>query len=147
MSDLRRSSEMVKAGERFSTLVQLTAKRVSSFAKAAGDTNPIHHDADYAKTTHFKRPIASGTHTGALLMGAAASHFSQQGAMLGLEFSFKFKRPVYADEKVDVEWLVVRVTDSERLNGQLVDLRGRLKKENGKTAVGAIGRVLLTDKL
>jgi len=80
-------------------------------------------------------------------MGATASHFSQQGAMLGLEFSLKFKCPVYADEKVKVEWLIVRVTDSERLQGQLIDLRGRLKKEDGETAVGAKGRVLLTDKL
>ena len=147
MSDLRRSSEMVKAGERFVTSVQLTAEKVSSFAKVSGDHNPIHHNPAFAKTTRFKRLIASGTQTGALLMGATASYFSSQGAMLGLEFSFKFKRPVYVDEKVDVEWLVVSVTDSERLNGQLVDLRGRLKKENGKTAVGAIGRVLLTDKL
>lgn len=137
----------VEAGQRFSSSVQLAPDTVSSFAKAAGDYNPIHHDTDYSKTTRFKRPIASGTQTGALLMGATATHFSRHGAMLGLEFTFRFKRPVYADEAVDVEWLIVRVTDSERLQGHLIDLRGRLKKENGETAVGAKGRVLLVEEL
>lgn len=137
----------IEVGTRFFKVEQLTFETVSSFAQASGDHNPIHHDPDFAKTTRFGRPIASGTQTGALLMGVTATHFSGYGAMLGLEFTFRFKRPVYADEMVEVEWLIVRVVDSERLNGHLVDLRGRLKNERGETAVGAKGRVLITDKL
>jgi hypothetical protein len=30
------------------------------------------------------------------------------------------------------------------LNGEIIDLRGRIRKENGETAVGAKGRVLVT---
>ena len=30
------------------------------------------------------------------------------------------------------------------LDGEIIDLRGRIRKENGETAVGAKGRVLLT---
>jgi len=31
-----------------------------------------------------------------------------------------------------------------RLNGEIIDLRGRIRKENGETAIGAKGRVLVT---
>jgi hypothetical protein len=67
--------------------------------------------------------------------------------MLGLEFWVKFRRPIYADETITLEWLVVSVKDSPRLNGEIVDLRGRIRKENGETAVGAKGRVLVMNSL
>jgi hypothetical protein len=38
---------------------------------------------------------------------------------------------------------VVEVTPNERLGGDIVDLRGRIKRSDGQTAVGAKGRVLV----
>ena len=74
------------ARERFSSAVSLTPSMVVAFANAAGDNNPIHHDPDFAASTRFGRPTASGPHTTALLLALTASHFSKKGAMLGLEF-------------------------------------------------------------
>jgi 3-hydroxybutyryl-CoA dehydratase len=67
--------------------------------------------------------------------------------MVGLEFWVRFRRPVFADETIQLDWLVVRVTPSERLDGEIVELRGRIKGEDGRTAVGAKGRVLVTARL
>ena len=67
--------------------------------------------------------------------------------MVGLEFWVKFRRPVYADETVTLEWLVIRVAADERLGGDVVDLRGRIKGQDGRTALGAKGRVLVTERL
>lgn len=133
--------------ERFSSEVRLTPAVVVAFANAAGDDNPIHHDAEFAATTRFGRPTASGPHTTALLLALTASHFSKKGAMLGLEFWVQFRRPVYADETIRLEWLVVKVTPNQKLRGEVVELRGRIKGQDGKTAVGAKGRVLVTDGL
>jgi 3-hydroxybutyryl-CoA dehydratase len=133
--------------ERFSSEVSLTPSEVSQFAKAAGDTNPVHHDPEFAARTRYRRLIASGTHTTALLLGLTASHFSKVGQMVGLEFWQRFRRPVFADETIRIEWLVVRVTPNQRLRGEIVELRGRIKGEDGQTAVGAKGRVLVTDQL
>lgn len=133
--------------ERFSVEITLTASRVAAFARAAGDHNPVHHDPAFAAGTRYGRLIASGSHTSALLMGLTASHFSSRGAMVGLEFWFRFRRPVHAGETVRVEWLVVKVTPHARLGGDIVDLRGRVRGQDGQTAVGAKGRVLITDQL
>jgi hypothetical protein len=91
--------------ERFSSEVQLTPATVAVYAHAAGDTNPVHHDGAFAASTRYGRLIASGTHTTALLLGLTASHFSQHGAMVGLEFWVRFRRPIYADETIRLEWL------------------------------------------
>src|ERR1700754_4984288 len=133
--------------ERFSSVVALSPASVVEFANAVGDNNPIHHDAQFAATTRFGRPTASGPHTSALLLSLTASHFSKTGAMLGLEFWVRFRRPIYADETIRLEWMVIKVTPNAKLKGDVVELRGRIKGQDGKTALGAKGRVLLTDRL
>jgi 3-hydroxybutyryl-CoA dehydratase len=133
--------------ERFSSEVTLTPAIVGAYARAAGDDNPVHHDAQFAASTRYGRTIASGTHTAALLLGLTAAHFSKKGAMVGLEFWVRFRRPVYADDTIRLEWLVIKVTPSEKLNGEIVELRGRVTGGDGHTAVGAKGRVLVTDRL
>ena len=133
--------------ERFSSEVTLTPQMAIDFATAAGDNNPIHHDAEFAATTRFHRPTASGPHTTALLLALTASHYSQKGAMLGLEFWVRFRRAIYADETIRLEWMVIKVTPNKKLKGDVVELRGRIKGQDGKTALGAKGRVLLTDRL
>jgi 3-hydroxybutyryl-CoA dehydratase len=134
-------------GERFSREVTLDPGVVAAFARAAGDDNPVHHDPAFASSTRYGRIIASGTHTTALLLGLTASHFSTKGAMVGLEFWVRFRRPIYANETITLEWLVVKVTRNERLDGEIVELRGRIKTRDGQTALGAKGRVLVTEKL
>lgn len=133
--------------ERFSTVVTLTPQSVAAFAHAAGDDNPIHHDADFAAATRFGRLTASGPHTTALLLALTAAHYSKKGAMLGLEFWVRFRRPIYADETIYLEWLVVKVTPNAKLRGDIVELRGRIQGDDGQTSVGAKGRILVTDQL
>jgi 3-hydroxybutyryl-CoA dehydratase len=133
--------------ERFSAVVSLDPSATSAFAHAVGDSNPVHHDADYAATTRFGRLLASGPQTTAHLLALTASHFSKRGAMLGLEFWVRFRRPVYADETITLEWLVISVKTNSRLNGEVIDLRGRIRNKTGETAVGAKGRVLVTENL
>jgi 3-hydroxybutyryl-CoA dehydratase len=133
--------------ERFSTEITLTPALVAAYARAAGDTNPVHHDPEFAAATRYGRLIASGTHTTALLLGLTASRYSDGRAMVGLEFWVRFRRPIYADETILLEWLVVKVTSNEKLKGDIVELRGRIRGQNGETALGAKGRILVTDRL
>lgn len=65
--------------ERFASDVVLSPAMVAAYACAAGDNNPVHHDPVFAAATRYGRPIASGTHTTALLLGLTASHFSKKG--------------------------------------------------------------------
>ncbi len=66
---------------------------------------------------------------------------------MGLEFWVRFRRPIFADEKIILEWMVIKVTPNEKLKGDIVELRGRIKGEDGKTSLGAKGKVLACDKL
>jgi 3-hydroxybutyryl-CoA dehydratase len=132
-----------RAHDRFSSEVQLDPATVSAFALGAGDDNPVHHDPELAARSRFGRLIASGPHTSALLLGLTAKHFSRFGPMLGLEFWLRFRRAVFADERIKLEWLVIRVTPNAKLSGDIVELRGRILGQDGRTALGAKGKVLV----
>ena len=67
--------------------------------------------------------------------------------MVGLEFWVGFRRPIYADELIKLEWLVIKVTPNAKLRGDVVELRGRILGQDGKTSLGAKGRVLVTASL
>jgi len=97
--------------ERFSTTVTLEPGATRRFACTVGDHNPLHHDGEFAAASRYQRLIASGTQTAAHLMALTASHFSRRGAMVGLEYWFRFRRPVYADETITLEWLVRKFSD------------------------------------
>jgi acyl dehydratase len=133
--------------ERFTSDVTLTPAMVAAYANAAGDTNPVHHDSTFAASTRYGRPIARGTFTTALVLGLTASHYSQSAAMVGLECWVRVRRPIDADETIRLEWLVVKVTPNAKLQGDVVELRGRICNQCGDTALGAKGRILVTDRL
>lgn len=133
--------------ERFSSAVALTPQIVRDYALAVGDTNPVHHDPDFAAATRYGGLIASGAHTAALLFALTASHFSAKGSVVGLGFSIRYCRPIYADETIRLEWLVRQVTPNAKLGGDIVELRGRIRGQDGRTAMQAQGRVMVTEQL
>ncbi|MEM7531510.1 MAG: MaoC family dehydratase [Chloroflexota bacterium] len=137
-------TDKIMPGQRFSKEMTLTTESVKTFAEAAGDLNPVHHDADYAATTRYKRIIASGTQTSSLMMGLTATYFSQHGSTVGLGFEMRFRLPIYADETIFIEWEIISVTPKERLGGNIVSIAGTLKNEAGAIAVEATASLLVT---
>src|SRR5690606_11296135 len=105
--------------------------------------NPIHHDPEAAARSRFQRLTASGTQTTSRLIALTATHFSKLGDMVGLEFSVKFHRPVYADDTILLEWEVLSVEHSLFLGGEVVDLRGRVSNSAKEKVISATGRVLV----
>jgi 3-hydroxybutyryl-CoA dehydratase len=132
----------LQVGYRFSGVHQFNAAQVSAFAYAAGDTNPIHHNAQAAARTRFGKPIVSGTHTTALLMGLVASHLSTLGQVVGVKFTTELLRPVFSDEQVVLKWEVIGIHAHPR-NGHYVDLEGSVSGTQEDCRVRGFGRVLM----
>lgn len=132
----------LRVGYRFSRSHRFDPAQVSAFAYAAGDTNPIHHDAHAAARTRFGKLIASGTHTTALLLGLVASHLSTMAQVVGVKFSTELLRPVFADEEVQLEWEIVAIRAHTR-DRHFVDLAGSIKGTEGDCRVLGLGQVLV----
>ena len=138
----------IQAGYAFSRVHHFDDEQVRTFARIAGDENPLHHDAGFARRTRFGGLIASGAHTTSLLMGLVGSHFVERGHVLGMSFSVDLLYPVLANETVTLEWVVASTSAAARReNGSVLELEGSMKDANGRVSVLAYGRVLFTSEL
>lgn len=129
-------------GETFSREHVFTAEKARAFATAAGDDNPLHHDAAFAAASRYGRLIVSGTQTAALLLGLTASHFSRRGSVVGVGYTLSYKRAVYMDDRVTVAWTVDAIRSTSAGDGQLIEMTGTLSNERGDICVAATGTVL-----
>src|SRR5258708_2777477 len=112
----------MQIGDSFAKDVPFDQAGISAFALSTGDTNPLHHDSDYAACSRFGGIIASGSHVSALLLGMCAGWFSDKGENVGLEYKVRFRAPVRAGDMITLRWRVVAITPKESLKGDLVRL-------------------------
>ena len=101
-------------GREFETAERtLTAADIAAFAELSGDHNPLHLDAEFARTTPFGTPIAHG----ALGLALATGLLSQTGltretlvALTGI--TWRFRAPIRSGDTIRVR---LRVSDQRRL--------------------------------
>ncbi len=91
----------------------ITANEVEMFAKATGDYNPVHLDADFASKTMFKKPIAHGMLSGSLFSTIFGTVYPGEGSIY-LKQSLTFTKPVYIDETLDVKVEVTSIDESKQ---------------------------------
>jgi acyl dehydratase len=139
--------DRVQVGERITRQVRFSREEIATFARLSGDLNPLHHDEDYARQTRFGGIIVSGPQLTSHMMGMVASRFSRETGMLGLEFTFHFRKAVRADEFLTLEWQVTRAEPKARLQGVMVSLEGKATNDQGQIAVAGQGKILVTDGL
>jgi 3-hydroxybutyryl-CoA dehydratase len=88
----KKSFEQFKVGDKASFTKTITEADVVNFAGTSGDFNPLHVNAEFAKTTIFKERIAHGALVSSLISTAGAM-FVGVGAVYISQFS-KFMAPV-----------------------------------------------------
>ena len=137
----------IQVGERITGQVILTSEEIARFATLCGDQNPLHHDEHYARQTRFGGIIACGPHITSLMMGLTATYFSRSGAMLGLEFTFHFRKAVKADDQIDMLWEVTAVEPKASLQGSIVTMQGKATNQQGQEVLTGTGKILATEKL
>jgi 3-hydroxybutyryl-CoA dehydratase len=137
---------VLTVGHHFSRTVTFDEAAIRAFAAAAGDENPLHHDAAFAAASRFGGIIASGTHHGALMMGLVATELTRLGAGVGLDFSLSFRKPVPAGSTMRLEWEVTASEPAPRLGGTIAHLAGRMTDAaTGATVLTATGKCLMLD--
>ncbi len=92
-----------------------TQKRINLYARASGDYNPIHVDANYARQTPFGGTIAHGmlvlSYISEMMLSAFGSRWLSTGWL-----SVRFKSPAHTGKQVKVEG---RIRSVERTDKQI----------------------------
>lgn len=89
--------DQIKVGTTFEKEYTVTYDMVKKFAEISGDWNPVHHDADFARTTVFRRQIAHGMISVAQFSGIFGMDLPGLGA-IWMQQGAEFLAPVYLDK-------------------------------------------------
>lgn len=114
----------------------VTEADIVNFAALTGDTNPMHTDAEYAKTTVFGERVAHGMLGLAYAVGLAWQLGFMEGtviAFLGVEW--KFKAPVKIGDTIHVVAKVKQKKELKAAGGGLVTLDGRVLNQRDEVTM------------
>ncbi|OOV86290.1 MaoC/PaaZ C-terminal domain-containing protein [Oceanospirillum linum] len=133
--------EEIQVGDTATLERALTEKELVLFAAVSGDVNPVHLDAEFAKTTMFGEQIAHGMWSGSLISAALATVLPGPGTIyLGQELSFR--RPVKL-----ADTLTVTLTVKEKLSKNRVVIDTLVTNQNDeKVVVGTATVMAPTEK-
>lgn len=102
-----KSINEMKVGQSAEIIRSFSAQDVDSFSVLSGDTNPVHLDEAFAKTTMFGARIVHGALVSSVFSTIFANHLPGPGCIY-LKSENKFLKPVYLDESVIFK---VEITD------------------------------------
>ena len=131
---------MIQIGDTARKSVTLDEASIRAFATLCGDLNPLHHDTEFAKTTRFGGIIACGPHYLSLLMGLMATHYSQNGPQVGIEFQTHFLKPVRPGDTIELKWVVTHTVPKSK--GAIIALDGSITNEQGEVVLTSIGKLM-----
>lgn len=111
----------------------VTEADIVNFAGLSGDYNPLHTDAEYARSTPFGQRVAHGLLGLALASGLAMRAGLTEGhvqAFTGLEW--KFKSPVFVGDTLYLEARVTKTRPLPSMGGGMVELAVTVANQRGE---------------
>lgn len=121
----------LKIGQSFSRTVCFDSDLIQKFAGFIGDYNPLHNNKEVAEKSTFGGIIASGTQTSSMLSAMVASKLCSLLPCVGLEISFRFLKPIYADVEILAKLELTNIQSNNRLGGDIVTFSGQLLLSDG----------------
>jgi acyl dehydratase len=133
--------------EIFTAARTITESDIAQFANLTGDTNPMHTDAEYAKTTMFGERIAHGMLGLSYTLGLLWPLGFMEGtviAFMGLEA--KFKAPIKIGDTVRAMSKVKQKKEMAAMGGGIVVLESRLYNQKDEVVQQADLTLLIKSK-
>ena len=106
-----RTFESIQLGESVEFEVEITAELVDAFAQLTGDTNPLHMDDVYARSTPYGARIAHGMLVASFLSRLVGMHLPGLHSVY-LSQSLFFRKPVTIGTRIIIKGTVTQRIDA-----------------------------------
>jgi len=126
----------IAIGEKASDSRKVTEEVVRAFAEATGDFNPVHLDAEFAKTSLFKERVAHGM-LGAGLISAVLGTKLPGPNTIYLAQEMKFLAPVKLGDTITAEVEVLEKIDKPKI----LKLKTTVRNQSGTAIIEGVATV------
>ncbi|MFN3763725.1 MAG: MaoC/PaaZ C-terminal domain-containing protein [Anaerolineae bacterium] len=125
----------------------ITEADILTFAELSGDTNPLHVDPEYARTTAFGERIAHGL----LGLSIASGLAWQTGLMEGTAIAFigldwKFRAPIRIGDTIRVRMVATQKKEMPQLGGGFVTVSATLLNQRDEVVQKGTWTVLVRSR-
>lgn len=103
--------EQIEVGQKESFEVVITEEMMEHFKAITGDINPLHNDADYAKSLGHPDRVVYGMLTSAMLSTLAGVYLPGKHSLIH-EVDIKLEKPVYIGDVITIEGVVKEKNDT-----------------------------------
>ncbi len=108
-----RTYDQINIGDSASLTRTITEEDITVFGILSGDRNPAHFDQEYAEGSMFKRRIAHGMISGALISAVLGMQLPGPGTIF-ISQTVRFRRPVYIGDTITVTITVTEKNDAKQ---------------------------------
>ncbi len=136
MEATRYTYDELTEGQSVDVAHRLCGEDIDAFARASGDHNPLHIDAEYARSQGFSDRIAHGMLLGSWISAALAQHLPGAGTVY-LRQSLEFRQAAVPGDE-----LLVRLTVAEKKRRGRVVLDCRVVHEDGRDLLRGTAEVI-----
>jgi acyl dehydratase len=134
-----------KLGDVFESAARtITEADIVAFASLSGDWNPLHTDAEFAKTTPFGQRIAHGLLGLSVASGLGQAQGIMEGtllAFLGMEWSFK--GPIFIGDTIRQRGTVIEKIESKQAERGVMKWKVEILNQKNEVVQDGIRTVLL----
>ena len=131
----------LKAGDSAEITKIIEQSDIDAFANVTGDHNPVHVDAEFAKTTRFGKRIAHGMLTASLISAVLANKLPGEGSVY-LGQTLQFVAPVFPGDEITARVTVKAVREDK----PIVKLETICVNQRGEVVIRGEATVLLPQK-
>lgn len=129
----------LKIGDKASVIHSFSFQDVMIFSKISTDTNPIHLDEDFAKSSIFKKNIVHGVLVGSLFSSIIGTKMPGMGSIY-LSQTYAFRKPIFIDEEIVAQVEVVNI----RQDKPIITLKTTCFKNGNEIAIEGEAVVLFS---
>ena len=140
--------EEFEVGQEIQTSARtITETDIVNFAGLSGDFNFIHTNAEAAKATPFGARVAHGMLVASIATGLAVQQGFIDGTTLAFrELSWRFTKPVFIGDTVQVQVNISETKPMARLGGGLVTFDAKVINQNGEVVHKGEWKMLIKSK-
>ncbi len=95
-------------GQSVESEILVTEEKVRAFARLSGDYNPIHFDAQFARTQGFEAPIVHGGLVVSFVSALVGTKLPGPGS-LAISMDLKFRKEVYTDSFIITKVKIIAI--------------------------------------
>lgn len=108
-----RTYDQIEIGDTASITRTITEEDITIFGVLSGDRNPAHFDQEYAEASMFKKRIAHGMISGALISAVLGMELPGPGTIF-ISQTVRFRRPVFIGDTLTVTVMVTEKNDEKK---------------------------------